>query len=35
LGSLGEKAGYGRFEHGHIENWIDRVHKLWEIESEQ
>ena len=34
LYSLRESVGCGRFEHGHMENWIDRAHGLWEIEGE-
>jgi len=32
---LGESVGCGRFEHGHIEDWINRVHGLWKMESER
>jgi len=35
LYSLGESVGCGRFEHGYIENWMNRVHGLWKMESEQ
>ena len=31
---LGEGVGHGRFEHGHMENWVNRVHGLWKMESE-
>jgi len=34
LCSLRKRVGCGRFEHGHMENWIDRAHGLWEIEGE-
>jgi len=34
LYSLGESVGCGRFEYGHIEDWMDRVHGLWKMESE-
>ena len=33
--SLRERVGYGRFKHGHMENQMDRVHKLWEVEGKQ
>ena len=32
---LGERVGHGRFEHGHIENWMNRVHGLWKAEGKQ
>jgi len=35
LFSLGKRVGHGRFKHGHIENRIDRAHRLWKAESEQ
>jgi len=28
LYSLRERVGHGRFEHGHIENWMDRMHRI-------
>ena len=31
---LKKKVGHGRFEHRYMENWMDRAHGLWEIESE-
>ena len=34
LYSLRENVGYGRFKHRHIEDWMDRVHELWKMESE-
>ena len=34
LYSLRESVGYDRFEHGHIEDWIDRAHGLRKTESE-
>jgi len=35
LYSLRESVGCGRFEYGHMEDWINRVHRLWKLESEQ
>jgi len=35
LYSLGENVGYGGFEHGHMEDWVNRAHRLWKTESEQ
>ena len=35
LYSFGESVGYGRFEHGHMKDWMNRAHKLWKLESEQ
>ena len=35
LCSLREGIGCGRFEHGYIKNWMNRVHGLWKTESEQ
>jgi len=35
LYSLRESVGHGRFKHGHMEDWMDRVHGLWKTESEQ
>jgi len=34
LYSLRENVGYGGFKHRHMENWMNRVHGLWKIESE-
>jgi len=34
LYSLRESVGHGRFEHGHMEDWVNRVHRLWKMESE-
>ena len=31
---LREKVEHGRFEHGHMENWMDRVYRLWEMKGE-
>ena len=31
---LGERVEYGRFEHDHMENWIDKVYEFWETEGE-
>ena len=35
LYSLGESVEHGRFEHGHMENWVNRVHGLWKTEGKQ
>jgi len=32
LYSLGERVEYNRYEH--MENWMDRVHRLWKMEDE-
>jgi len=33
LYSLRESVGHGGFKHGHIEYWMNRVHRLWKTES--
>jgi len=34
LYSLRESVGHGRFEHGHMEDWMNRVHRLWKVKDE-
>jgi len=34
LYSLRESVGCGGFKHGHIEDWMNRAHGLWKMESE-
>jgi len=34
LCSLKKRVGCSGFEHGHMENWMDRMHRLWKIEGE-
>ena len=33
LYSLGESVGSGRFQHEHMEDWVDRAHGLRKTES--
>ena len=35
LYSLGESVGCSGFKHGHMEDWMNRVHRLWKTESER
>jgi len=34
LYSLGESVGHGGFKHRHMEDWVNRAHRLWKMESE-
>ena len=35
LYSLRESIGYSGFKHEHMEDWVNRAHKLWETKDEQ
>ena len=35
LYSLGESIGYDEFEHGHMEDWMNRTYGLWKVEGKQ
>ena len=32
---LWKRVRHGRFEHGHMENQVNRVHRLWEMKGKQ
>jgi len=35
LYSLRESVGHSGFEHGYMEDWVNRVYELWKMESER
>jgi len=35
LGFFREKVEYNEFEHKHMENWIDKLYRLWKTEGKQ